>query len=396
MPVNAKIHEDVKNAADDKPPPQRWRRARDVVDEIEARKSEPWVPLSLGCETIAEVRAGGIALLIGASGAGKTSCAACLLLEHARDHGPAVSCSIELPADEWVARAIGTRCETSWRGVLRGELPPQHMRDALPERLVIIDREHASLAELERAIEAMQSEYPDEPILAAVDYVQLCGADDDDEIRPRIGKVMRQIDSIARRRRTVVIALSQGSRASARGLSSGERIGADTTDAGAEAADLERWSTLTLAIGKLADPSEDGTRASEIHIGKSRMGDGDRVLPARYDGRSGRWRVTGESRSASEVRTERATQRDEAKVTNAAHVIVGVLGGSSEPMSARMIRQATHINRDVVNAALAVAQGDGRVVRVRGKKSGGIWPLWTPDKAAEHGVGVVPEGVGHG
>src|SRR5690606_38328198 len=125
--------------------------------------------------------------------------------------------------------------------------------------LALVERDHASVDALVEAITALRAEYPGEPVLVAVDYVQLVGADSEDEIRPRIGRVMRQLDRVARDHRAVLIALSQGSRASSRTLSSGEALGAATTDAGAESADLERWATLTLAIGQHGEPDEDGT-----------------------------------------------------------------------------------------------------------------------------------------
>lgn len=159
------------------------------------------MPLVLDGGTLAEVRPGGIVLLVGATGGGKTSLAASLLVEHAQRSAPALSVSLELTGGEWVARAVGVRTGATWPAVLRGEVPAGRMLSALPERLAIIERDDASIASLDAAIDDLRRAYPDEPILVAVDYVQLVGADSDDEIRPRIGRVMRQLDRIARDRR---------------------------------------------------------------------------------------------------------------------------------------------------------------------------------------------------
>jgi replicative DNA helicase len=377
------------------PKPQAWKRCRELVDVILARAAEPWVQLRLGGEDLVSVRPGGIVLLIGGTGRGKTSLAATLLVEHAQHSGPSIGLSLELTGDEWTARSVGTRCSTSWAGVLHGEVPRDRMIEVLPERLAIVERDVAKpLDVLRLAIRDLRAEYGEEqPILVAVDYVQLIGADDDEDIRPRVGKVMRQLDSIARSERVVMIALTQGSRVSTRQLNSGEKLGSDTTDTGAESADLERWATVTIAIGQHGPVDSDGTCAADLSVGKSRMGGGDRVIPARYHGLSGLWRTAGDARPASEVRAERAASRDSVKVTHATHAIVGLLAKSKEPMSQSDIKRALGIDGNVIGPAVKMTRDEGRVVRVRGKKKGGYWPLWTPEQAESAGVPTIPDGV---
>jgi hypothetical protein len=392
MSAARKVRETVTIEETPTPPaPRRWRRCRDLVDLILERAKEPIVELALGGEVIAPVVMGGIVLAIGGTGRGKTSLTATCLLEHAQGTGPAISMSLELTADEWTARAIGTRCDASWFDVLRGEVPRDRMIQVLPERLVIIEREAASLDALGHAIDDLRAEYPGEPILVAIDYAQLVGADSDEDIRPRIGKVMRDIDRLVRARRVVAIVLSQGSRASSRALSSGEAIGAGTTDAGAESADLERWATLTLAIGQHGEPAEDGSCAADLSIGKSRMGGGDRVLPARYNGRSGLWRITGDSKPASQVRAEREQQRNSAKQATAEVLMVAAAMKASEPMSVRELYAAAHVRRPVAALAIDALRARGELVEVhlrkRGMRKKDPWPLWTPEKAA----GLVPQ-----
>src|SRR5690348_7250325 len=101
------------------PGPRTWRCCRELVTVILSQADEPVVSLALGGTELVKVRAAGITVLIGGTGRGKTSLACSLLVEHARDHGPALAVSLELPADELVARVIGTRCDASWLGVLR-------------------------------------------------------------------------------------------------------------------------------------------------------------------------------------------------------------------------------------------------------------------------------------
>ena len=396
MPVDQERAERIRNAANGAagndnaaPVPPRWRRCRDDIDEIQARAVEPLVTLALGEHEIATLRAGATALLIGATGGGKTSLALTLLLEHAARRGPALAVSLELPADELTARAIGIRRDASWLGVLTGQLSTGEMLGALPERLYRIRREDASIDAIDAAIEDLKRTYPGEPVLAAIDYVQLVGADSDDDIRPRVGRNMRDIDRVVRQRGAVCIALSQGSRASSRGLTSGERIGADTTDAGAEASDLERWSSLTIAIGARSDPDEDGAVQTQISIGKMRMGTGDRVLPARYVGRSGAWEIVGDARLASEVRTERETQRETQRITTLGLAIRTVLESAGEPLSRRDLRERVGGRGEHVRAAVAtlLADPESGVVEV-GARHRGHYRVWTRPRATAAGVEI--------
>jgi ABC-type uncharacterized transport system YnjBCD ATPase subunit len=371
------------------------RRVRELVDEILLRSTEPLVDLTLSGGTLVTVRTGATVSLIGATGAGKSSLAVSLMLTHARDIGPAVSCSIELPGDEQAARMIGTARGASWLDVLTGRVPRDHMLMAIPDRLSIIDREHATLDSLEKEIEAMRKEHPSDPMLCGVDYVQLVVMDSasaDRAERLRVGDVMRRLDRIARQHRVVMLALSQGSRASARGLTSGERIGADTTDAGAESADIERWATVTLAIGGRGDPSEDGSIATSLEIGKSRMGAGDRSIPARYDGRTGLWTLTGESRLASDVRAERQDAKTEAQVAIVMLALRGAIGKAAGPLSDRQLAQAVPGRFALRRQARArlLADPESGIVQC-GRASGGrtpAYPIWTRDRATAAGLAI--------
>lgn len=369
-----------------------WRRCRDLVDVILERAKEPWVTLQLGDAQIVQVRAGGIVLLIGGTGRGKTSLTATLLVEHAQRSGPALSASLELTGDEWTARAIGVRTNSGWASVLRGEVPVGQMLGALPERLAIIERDDASVQVLEQAIDELAREYPNEPILVAVDYVQLIGADSEDEIRPRIGKVMRTLDRITRSKRVVLIALSQGSRASSRALSSGEALGAATTDAGAESADLERWASVTLAIGQHGPEAADGSCAADLSIGKSRMGGGDRVLPARYHGKSGLWHLVGDARLATDVRAEREAERKSKGLQAASLAISALLAKAGAPMSRRDIRAKIGGTDKTIREAVMVLLDDPEsgVAEVEPKKNN-AYRVWLRSAAVEAGL-VLHEG----
>ena len=367
------------------------RRCRDVVDDILSRADEPWIDVALGRETLVTVRPGGIILLIGGTGRGKSSLAVTLLAEHAHDRGPALACSLELPCDEWTARAVGMRVDASWSEVLRGHVPARIMREVLSERLGIIEREHASLDAFANAIDELRAEFPDGPMLVAVDYVQLVELSDEREIRARVGRVMRELDRIARSRRVVMIALSQGSRAASRVLASGEAVGAATTDSGAESADLERWASVTLAIGALADhESGDGSLVGDLSIGKDRMGKGDRVVPARYYGRSGLWRTNGDARPATEVRQERQAHRDDEKMRAAELAIAAAAAKAEQPLTREDLGAYAACHVKIWRRAIANLISRGELVEVERRAARSrSWLVWTRERAEAAGVPIV-------
>jgi replicative DNA helicase len=72
-----------------------------------------------------------------------------------------------------------------------------------------------------------------------VDYLQIVESDKREE-RSKVTDVIARIDELARNHRTVVLAISQMSRASSRAARNGEAIGADSMDGGAESAAIER------------------------------------------------------------------------------------------------------------------------------------------------------------
>ncbi|MCX5747912.1 MAG: AAA family ATPase [Proteobacteria bacterium] len=371
----------------------RWHRAPSLVAVILDRAREPWVPLTLGGDEIAKVRAGGIAVVMGPTGAGKTSLVAGLLVHHARELGPVVVLSRELPADELAARAIGMQCDASWIDVLIGNVSRFDMDRVLNlPRMVVLERRDATLAQLNVAIVAMKAEHPTEPVLVAVDYVQILESDEC-ETRAKVADVIAQIDDIAREHRVVVLAISQMSRASSRAARNGESVGADSTDGGAESAAIERVASITLAIGSSSEEREDGTRAVDLSIGKGRMTGGDRVIPMSYLGRSGLWRVAGDARPAGDVRAERQGARDVAKQTAAELAIMGAAAKATEPKTREDMTAVAACTKSVRRLAMAALLGRGELVEVQKKKPRSrAWMVCTPALADSLNIPIATGG----
>jgi len=376
----------------DAPPPvtKRYHRCPDLVAMIMSRASEPWVSITLGDVEIVRVRPGGIVVVMGPTGAGKTSLVIGMSLEHARNHGPVIAGSKELPADEFGARAIGEQCDASWIDALTGKVDEAEMARvlALP-RLIVLDRRDVTLSNLIAAIEDMQREYPDQPIVVVVDYVQILESLEKDA-RSKVADVIAQIDDIARQYRVVVLAISQMSRASSRAARSGESVGADSTDGGAESAAIERAASVTLCIGSSGPEREDGTCAVDLSIGKGRMTGGDRVIPMSYCGRSGRWRVAGDARPASEVRAEKVNARDTAKQSAAELAIVGAIAKSKAPMTRSDLALSAEQGKVIGLRAVKALLDRGELVEVRRRKPRAQgWQVWTREKASVAMVEVV-------
>lgn len=366
-----------------------WLRGPELVAAILERARDPWVDLTLGLDQLAKVRVGATVVLIGGSGSGKSSLASCFLLEHARHIGPAIALSIELPAEELAARIVGIQCDASWEDALRGRVEREQLDAALAlPRLYVLDRRRATLRNLERAIDAAAKEFPGESILVAVDYAQLLESEERDA-RMKVADAFAQIDDVAREKRVVVLALSQMSRVSAKTVRKGDALGAETTDLGAETAAIERWATLTMAIG-LATKHEDGSTAVDLSVGKSRMGVGDSVFPMAYWGRSGKWTLAGVAKTAGEVREQRDVERTKREHDALENQLIGAASKAIAPLSQNELAGLVVGKRQAKTRAINALIESGGLVEIALKGRGSkAWKIWTADRALAAGTPLV-------
>lgn len=367
----------------------RSRSAVELVADIRTRANEPWVPLELDSGQLAELPAGEIAVVIGSTGSGKSSLVAQLAHAHAEKRGPAIYLSLEMPAHVILARIIGMNLHVSWAEVLRGAASDADMLEAVPDRLTILSSDDAALDDLESVREQLASIYPGEPILLVVDYVQIMPSFSLKlgDARTRVSEVVEAIAKWSQTSRVVTILVSQTSRNASRLLRSGDAIGADTTDTGAESATIERAAHLTIAIGQHGPQEQDETCSVELSLGKFRMGVGDRILPASYCGLSGRWSINGPGRSAAEMRLGRVARRKQERISALAPKVAQLLQDADVPMSRRAIRETLGVNDAACRAAVAMLLADpsSDVVQVQPSIGGGC-PVWTRYRALEAGM----------
>lgn len=367
-----------------------WKRGPDLVDVVWAAKDEPWVSLMLGPDELIRVRTGGIVVFMGGPGSGKSSLVSNLLVNHARDVGPAIALSIELPADELAARIAGIRCDASWEDTLRGQVSREHLTNALSlPRLFVIEREQATLENLRRCVEAARAEYPGQPIMCAVDYAQII-ASERDEARQKVTDVFERLDRSARSMRYVMLAVSQMGRQGAKAARDGDRLGVDTQDLGAESAAIERFASVTVTIGKGGEVREDGSRAFEVSIGKVRMGIGDQVRVMTFWGRSGLWRAAGEALSASKVREQREVDKAEAEERIIADCLVRAAERCKEPISREeliALIKGTPGNATKKGAAIQKLVNASELVEVaRRRPRSRSFLIMHPDRARDAGI----------
>jgi KaiC/GvpD/RAD55 family RecA-like ATPase len=393
--IDAFADRDREPVRDISQPPSSTRkfwRCPELVTPILQTAELPWIELRLAENgpPIVRGRSGAYVILIGWEGSGKSSLVLQLGVAAARSGAAFVYLTTELDAEEAAARVIGIETGESWENVQRGRVPREAMEKAAAmPGFIVLAEENATLKNLEDTVNALRKEDTRRPIVLAVDYLQDIDFEGRDE-RTRTRGVSRAVRRLAKRLRAFTLAVSQTSRVGREDLRSGEALGAETVTKGAESSQLERDAYVTLALGNPRE-NADGTTSMDLSVGKGRMTRGNQVQPVTYDGRSGRWSLAGESRSAVEVRAERANARAETKVVGALDRIVGELDRAAAPMTPNKLREAINGNRDIVYAAASrLREGAHRgVVQVVVKGKSGVH-LWSRAKAEAAGLPIVP------
>lgn len=339
------------------------------------------------------VRAGEFALLIGGSGSGKTTLGALLARIAAANGVTVIFVSCELPGTTLLARMVAQALDGwSWDDVLAGRVPPENLAQAIEgaEGLRVLEGAEATLANLCRALGQVKGR-----ALVVIDYIQIFGLGESSgaarDERLRIASLVEELRRCLQATGASGLILSQASRTAARGMRRGEVVGSDTMDAGAETAQLERAAAVTLAIGSMGEVGPDGTAAVTLSIGKNRYGGGDRVIEARWNPASGRWRVDADSKPAAAALAERQAENTETRNNTLRTAVIGLVAESDRPLTRKEIEQKLgKLNlrvraidkRQAIDDAISSTTEDGRHPLVEVSGPGRSRPVWTRERAA--------------
>lgn len=345
----------------------------ECVDEIYDRKHEPWTEIRIGSTVIATCRNGSFVPLIAPVSAGKSTLALQMLVAHALNYGPAVYLTYELDGDEAVARAIGQMRSFAWGSVLRGEVPRAQVPDV--PRLRILERDEATLENLAKVVAELRAKYPDQPILAIVDYIQGTPAPPGKE-RGHTANISIDLRRAAKANRVVLIGVSQASMENSKKLRAGDLLGIESSATGAETAQIERdaYVILTLADRREVDPD---TVAWRLSVAKYRLGQADMVYELHYRGRIGTWEVLGEPVRAAVVRESRETEGKVKKFAKLKRSITQLVLTSSKPLSKNEISKQSTGNNDLKSKAIGELLQEGVIVHVEATR-GGAALIWGP------------------
>ena len=296
-------------------PAERKRTYHTVAQVAEGMRSFaklPWIPFALGGEVIDELPLGESLYLMGSSGSGKTTLALCFAAYHAQHHGPVLIVSRELREEAAGARLGAMLSGQRWADVLRGPGTEDAIRALLElPRLLFLDDQRTTMAHVSAAIDEARADFPGQPIMLLVDYVQIMEASgrSGGEIRQRTTDAVEELRVMIKRQLVIGLVLSQMSRGNSRAARGGERLGADSADGGAETSAIERAAAITAEIGRQTPMAADGSRDVQLSIGKARYGGGDRVIELRQWGASGMTRVLRDE-PAQDVREREEQQRE--------------------------------------------------------------------------------------
>lgn len=352
----------------------------------------------------APVPMGSLVYVIGATGRGKSALVLWIARHHAGTLGPAIVFSAELAGAVAGARSVAQVTSATWFQVLSGGIDEADVIAALDvPKLRIVDEVTASwAADIEAEVVAAQEEHPGELVLVTVDYLQILRCEGRDP-RAQVTTASATLRDIAKRTGAVILALSKASRATARGLRSGDLLGSDATEAGAESNGIEHDAIAQIQLGamKPADPDDPDSPRSivDVSVSKARFGRADVVIPFEFNGAHGTFHEAGDAEPASTRKVVASTNRAVNRVDEAKMRVRGFLGGVTEAVGAGDIADGAKGNRKVTLEAIAAMLDAGELVTVMGKKKPKtrngetFWPLALASRVAALGLRPVKEGT---
>ena len=228
--VGAKVMRDadaakVMRGRDSDAPPRLVSLLDKAFGRMAARARGEEKPIPLPWPTLAEAVGGGlwpggVHVLVGNTGSGKTQFCLQVAMEAAKAGIPALYVFLEAEETEIVARAAGIVTGKHWSALYLGrdlseigiakKQTEAALRDLPLYAKIGIARGETSLA-IDLEVDSIRREHPDGPLLVVLDFLQIVGGADDD-LRKRIGDTVNKCAQVAREQNAAVLVASATSR----------------------------------------------------------------------------------------------------------------------------------------------------------------------------------------
>ncbi len=284
----------------------------DALGRMRRRADGTEKPIALPWPSVNEALGGGLwpgmlHVLAGTTGAGKTILAMEAALASARAGVPVLYVSLELGPDEMVARLLGLMSREKWSGLYLGRArddeDPRGIVDkvarehgpelgALPLRLEVGAPMGHPPERLWSAANAMRASLPEEhrgarPFLVVLDYLQLIGRGEREDLRVAIQRAAYYARAIARDLDAAVLVLSSVARGQYANLKiePGKKLPPPSllVGIGKESGEIEFAADVVLALADEEWAEGEKSKAVHLAVAKSRTGTPSWV-PLRFNG----------------------------------------------------------------------------------------------------------------
>lgn len=234
---------------------------------------------------------GEMTALVGGTGGGKTALAVQIAAKMA-ESAPVVFVSYELPAPQLIARIASQRIPSaSWLDVLRGRVPHEAIRTAVPDRILFL--ESPTIEQLRRTIAYITTDRGKAPVVF-VDYLQLFARQlKEADTRLAVSGASGTFRKLAQDTGVPMLVVSSTSRgnteqiANARGNHPANLLGV-----GKESGDIEYDVAALLVVGHTGETDDTGRNISTLTVAKNRYGR-QTHLDFRFGGAGGLWTEVG-------------------------------------------------------------------------------------------------------
>jgi hypothetical protein len=207
----------------------------DAFARMRRRQSGEERPIPLPWPTLAAPLGGGLwpglHVLVGNTAAGKTQWCLQVAVHAAQSGTPVLYAALEAGDVEFVARCLGLVADQQWSPLYHGRhqglerLIAQHAPalEALPLHVLLAPPHGWHYGELPKAVQALRETYPekasgDTPLLVILDFLQIIGAEDGEDLRERIGRAAYVGRGVARTHNAAVLVASSTARENYLGL----------------------------------------------------------------------------------------------------------------------------------------------------------------------------------